>query len=161
MHPFPLPSLSLLHKISSDRIDVVKCAQTLRNEDKISGDVCLMFDEMYLQKCDKYFAGDLLDCNSDVELYKGLVCFMTVGLKNSIPYMIDSSPETEINADWLKVELIDCLMILSKSRFNVTAIVFDNHPMNVSSFRNLLQHFNQDPDELFIWYEVGKIDLFY
>ena len=30
------------------------------------------------------------------------------------------------------------------------AIAYDNHPMNVSSFKNLLQYFNQDPDKLSI-----------
>ena len=88
---FPLPSLSLLHKISSGTIDAVKCEQTLTNEGKISSDVCLMFDEMYLQKCEEYFAGNLRECNSEGELYKGLVSFMIVGLKNSIPYVIKSS----------------------------------------------------------------------
>ena len=47
-----------------------------------------MFGEMYLQKCEEYFAGDLMDCKSEGELYKGLVYFMIVGLKNSIPYVI-------------------------------------------------------------------------
>ena len=28
-------------------------------------------------------------------------------------------------------------------------------------FKKLLQHFNQDPNELFIWYELRKIYLFY
>ena len=65
---FPLPSLSLLPKIRSGKIDAVKCAQTLSNKDKISNDVCLMFDEMYLQKCEEYFAGDLVGCNSVGEL---------------------------------------------------------------------------------------------
>ena len=111
-----------------------------------------MFDEMYIQKCEEYFASDLVGCNSEGELYKGLVCFMIVGLKNSIPYVIKSSPKAKINADWLKEELIDCLGILSKSGFTVRAIVCDKHPSNASSFKNLLQHFNQDPDELFIWY---------
>ena len=119
---FPLPSLLLLHKISSSTIDDVKCAQTLGNQGKVSSDVCLMFDEMYLEKCEGYFAEDLMGCNSEGELYKGLVCFMIVGLKNSIPYVIKSSPETKINADWLKKEITDCLGILSKSGFNVRAI---------------------------------------
>lgn len=44
---FPLPSLALLKKICSGTIDAVKCAQTLKNEGKISEDVCLLFDEMY------------------------------------------------------------------------------------------------------------------
>ena len=64
-----------------------------------------MFDEMYLQKCEEYFAGDLVGCNSKGYLYRRLVCFMIVGLKNSIPYVTESSPETKINADWFKDEL--------------------------------------------------------
>ena len=65
---FPLLSLSLLHKIRSGKIDAVKCAQTLRNDGKISNDVCLMFDEMYLQKYEEYFAANLVTCNSEGEL---------------------------------------------------------------------------------------------
>ena len=99
----------------------------------------LTFDNMYLQKCEEYFAGDLVGCNSEGECYKGLICFMKAGFKNSIPYVIKSSPETKINADWFKEELIDCLGILSQSSFNVRAIVCDNHTSNVPSFKNLLQ----------------------
>ena len=91
---FPLPSLSLLHKISSGTIETVKWAQALTKEGKISSDVSLMFDEMYLQKCEEYFVGDLVGCNSEGELYKGLGYFMKAGSKNSIPYVIKSSPET-------------------------------------------------------------------
>ena len=38
---FPLAALSLLNKMSSSAIDAAKCAQTLRNEGKISNDVCV------------------------------------------------------------------------------------------------------------------------
>ena len=96
---FPLPSIPLLKKICSGAIDAVKCAQTLKNEGKISEDVCLLFDEMYLQKCEEYFGGDLIGCGEDGNLYKGLVCFMIVGLKESVPYVIKSSPQTGITAD--------------------------------------------------------------
>ena len=47
------------------------------------------------------------------------------------------------------------------SGFNIRTIVCENHPSNLPSFKNLLQHFNQDLDELFIWYELKKIYLFY
>ena len=56
--------------------------------------MCLMFEEMYLQKYEEYSAEDLVGCNSEGELYKGLICFIIVGLKNYIPYVIKSSPET-------------------------------------------------------------------
>ena len=75
--------------------------------------------------------------------------------------MITSSSETKINADCLKEEFIDSFEILFQPSFSVIAIVCDNHPSNVSSFKNLLQHFNQDSDELFIWYELRKIYLLY
>ena len=41
---FPLPSISLWKKVCSGAIDAEKCAQTLKNEGKISEDVCLLFD---------------------------------------------------------------------------------------------------------------------
>ena len=60
-------------------------------------------------------AGDFVGCNSEGGLYKGLVCFMIVGLKNFISYVIKSSSETKINANWVKEEFIDCLGVLSQS----------------------------------------------
>ena len=121
----PLPPLSLLHKISSGTIDAVEYAQTLRNEGKVSNDICLMFDEKYLQKYEEYFAGDLVDCDSDSEWHRRLIGFTIVGLKSSIPYVINSSPETKINCHWLKEELLDYLTILSQSGFSVRSIACD------------------------------------
>ena len=86
---------------------------------------------------------------------------MIVGLENFIPHMIKSSTETKINADWLKEELIDCLRILYQSGFIVRALFCNNHPSHVPCFKNLLQHFNQDPHWLFTWHELIKTYLFY
>ena len=41
---FPLPSIPLWKKVCSGAIDAAKCAQTLKNEGKISEDVCLLFN---------------------------------------------------------------------------------------------------------------------
>ena len=57
---FPLPFLSLLSKISKGKIDAIKYAQILKKNGKISEDICLLFDEMYLQKCEEYFGGELI-----------------------------------------------------------------------------------------------------
>ena len=76
-----------------------------------------------------------MDCFSEGKLYRNLIL-----------YVIKSSPATRINTNWLKEELIVCLGILSQSGFSVSALFCGNHPSNVSSFKNLLQHFNQDPD---------------
>ena len=45
--------------------------------------MCLMFEETYLQKYEEDSAGDLVGCNSEGELYQGLICFIIVGLKDS------------------------------------------------------------------------------
>ena len=70
---------------------------------------------------------------------------------------VKSLPEAKTNANWLIEEFVDCLGILFLSGFSVRAIVCDNYPSNVSSFKN----YNQDPDELFILYEPRRIYLFY
>ena len=69
LEDFPLPSLSLLQKIASGTIDVMKCAEMLRNDGKILDDICLLLVEMYLQKCEEYFGGDMMGSNDAGELY--------------------------------------------------------------------------------------------
>ena len=44
----------------------------------------LMFDKMYLQKCEEYCGGEIIGANENNELYKGLLSFMTVGLKENM-----------------------------------------------------------------------------
>ena len=70
---FPLSFLSLLQKISSGTIDAVKCAHALRLKGKISENVCMMFYEMYLQKSQRYFGGEMIGCDGEGELCKGIV----------------------------------------------------------------------------------------
>ena len=97
----------------------------------------MIFDEMYLQRSQEYSGGEMIGCDAERELYKGIVCFMIVDLKESIPYVIKSSPETNTNAKWLKTELLDSLEILSNCGFRVRAIACENHPSNVTSFKKL------------------------
>ena len=47
-----------------------------------------IFDEMYLQKNEEYLGREIIGCDDEGELYKGIVCFMIVGLNESIPYEI-------------------------------------------------------------------------
>ena len=47
---------------------------------------------------------------------------MIVGLKNCIPYIISSSTQTKINADWFNEDTTDCFGILFQSGFNVRVI---------------------------------------
>ena len=150
-----------MRKLTKGDIDVVKCAKTLKSSGKISDDVILMFDEMYLQKCEEYSGGEVYGADENNELYKGLVCFMIVGMKESVPYVMKSIPEIKINGGWLKEQILDCLNTLKSCGFNVRGIVCDNHSSNVSAYKMLLEGCNQDPDSLFMLYEPQKIYVFF
>ena len=113
LYEFQLPSLSLLRKIVTGDIDAAKSAKLLKEYEKISSDVCLIFDDMYLQKCEEYMGGQLIDAATNGELYKGIVSFMIIGIKQNTPYIIKSVPEIKIHADWLKNEIIGCLKVLT------------------------------------------------
>ena len=54
MKDFPSPSLSLLKKSTEGQLDAVKCPKSLKSQGLIYEDIVLMFDEMYLQKCEEY-----------------------------------------------------------------------------------------------------------
>ena len=103
----------------------------------------------------------MIGCDDEGELYKEIVCFMIVGLNESVPYVIKSSPETITEVNWHKTELLDSLAVLSNCGFRVRAIICDNHSSNVSSFKKLLEHVNQKPDELYMLHKSRKIYLCY
>ena len=84
----------------------------------------MIFDEMYLQKIQEFFGGEMIGCDEEGELYQGIVWFMIVGMEESIP----SPPETNIDANWVKAELLESLEILSNRDFHNRAIVCDKHP---------------------------------
>ena len=87
MKEFPVPSLPLLKKITKGQLDAVKCTKSLKLQGVTSEDVVLIFDEMYLHKCEEYCGGEMIDANENNELYKGLLSFMIVGLKENVPYI--------------------------------------------------------------------------
>ena len=73
LEDFPFPSLSLLSKINKRKIDAIKYSQALKKDDKISQDICLLFDDMYLQKCEDYLGGELIGSDENRELDKAIV----------------------------------------------------------------------------------------
>ena len=44
----------------------------------------LFFYEIYLQKCEEYSGGESIGTDDKGSAYKGMVCFMVVGLKNNV-----------------------------------------------------------------------------
>ena len=99
----------------------------------------------------------VVDCRSNYA-----VCtYKKVNSIFSIPYVIKSSPESKIDANWLIAELLDSLKILSNCGFLIRAIVCDTHPLYVSSFKKLREHVNHNPDELYMLQKSRKIYLRY
>ena len=115
-------------------------------------------DEMYLQKCE-YTGGQLVGAITNGELYKGIVSFMIIGIKQNTPYIIKSVPEIKIHADWLTNEIIGCLKVLIDCGFKVRTIISDNHPCKTSAYHKILNHFNTPYDNLYFMYESQKIYL--
>ena len=159
---FPLPSFSLLSKIQQGGVDAVKAIRLLMEKGKMSKDVILIVDEMFLQKGSQYQSGDFIGEDEEGNLYKGVVGFMIVGLKESVPYMIQALPETTFDGKWLAKKMEDNMKTLTDAGFRVRAVVTDNHSTNVTAFSTLLKRFSSSSDSYFT-YPVNNLKtyLFY
>ena len=108
-----------------------------------------MVDEMFLKQSSQYHGGSYVGEDSDGELYKGIVVFMIVGMRESIPYVIKTCPEVSINGHWLHNEIDSSIYNLTDCGFQVRGVVCDNHSVNVRAFSELLKHYESE-SELFI-----------
>jgi hypothetical protein len=108
---------------------------------------------MYLQKYVQYYSGDFVGQDEDGDLYKGIVVFMIVSLKKSIPLVVSSRFKIKITGEWLKNEINNCIFNLNEVGFKVRAIITDNHPSNVAAFSLLHKMFDGDK-KLFIYHPV-------
>ena len=121
---------------------------------------------MYLQKASEYHGGKFVGKNEDGELYNGIVVFMVVGLRKSIPYVIRTLPETKVNGKWLSKHIEESIETLHGAGFRVRGIVSDNHSVNVSAFGILKKKIapNKSSDDLYVYHPSNpskKIYLFY
>ena len=99
--------------------------------------------------------------NINNELYKSIVCFMIIGLKENMSYVVKAAPVTFIKNKLLKDELLNCLELSITGGFNVRAVICDNHAANVSKFTKLILQFGEDNESLFIHFQSQKIYSFY
>ena len=134
---FPLPSLSFLKTISSGGVEPIKALKLMLHNEQISSDCVLLIDEMYLQKGVEYHGGSLVGADRDGELYTGIMVFMIVSLKKSIPFVVKACPEYKISGQWLSMQIEESLETLFESSFNVKAVITDNHSTNMLSFKIL------------------------
>ena len=113
----PIPNYSLLYKLNSQPIDTCKGLQSLREESLFSNDTVLLLDEMYLQQEVQYDGRELTGCDSDLEMYISILCFMVVSLKQSTLYIIKAIPLTKINHQIVQDGIINCVSMLSRRDF--------------------------------------------
>ena len=123
----PLSSFSLLQKLACGSVDPLKVAKLMLEQGRISEDIVVPFDEMYLQKGTQYHSGEYLGQNEDGELYKGIVYFMIVGLRKNIPLVVKAVPETSVNGSLISKNLDDTIAKLAAIGFKVRAIICDDH----------------------------------
>ena len=137
-----MPSISILNKIQQGRVDSLKALKVSRGKGEISTDLILMVDEMFLQKAGQYQAGEYVGANEEVNLYKGIVAFMVVGLKQSIPFAVKAIPEVTFNGQWLCHKIASNIENLGNAGFCVRHA--DNHSSNVNTFTSLEDLFDSE-----------------
>ena len=146
MREFPFSSLSLLKKITEGQLDAVKCPKSLKSQG-------VMFDEMYVQKCEEYCGGEIISANRNNELYKRLLSFTIVGLNENVPYIIKSARERNTDGKRIKEQILGSLKTLKKCTLRVRAIVSDYHSVGVLAYKPLLRESDHLGDNLFIGHD--------
>ena len=92
---------SLLSKLRKGNIYALKVCSYLRESDKISQNIAVMVDKMYLRKCAQYRGKKFIGCDEEGDFYKDIIVFMIQRLKDSVPVVIKSYPIIAVNGKWL------------------------------------------------------------
>ena len=158
LNELPLPSSSLLQKLTKGGIDPIKSHQVLLQQEKVDSQCMILIDEIYHQKSCQYLGGKFYGKDEHDEFYNGIVVFMVVGLRKSIPYVIKTLPETKISGEWLNPQIIESFCGLHTAGFYVRAVITDNHSVNVAAFSLLKKEFshNNSDEDLFIFHPSEK-----
>ena len=68
-----LEDFTIFVKVIKGKIGAIIYTQALKKDGKTSEDICLLYDEMYLQKYEEYFGGEQIGFYENRELYKGII----------------------------------------------------------------------------------------
>ena len=101
-----------------------------------------MVDEMYLHKTAQYQAGEYVGADEEGYLYKGIVAFLVVELKQSTPFVVQAIAEVTFNGQCLCDKIASNIENLANAGFCVYGLVADNHSTNVNVFTLLKDLFN-------------------
>ena len=69
------------------KLNIYAASELLRTSNCISSDVILLFDEIYLQKCEEYFGGESFGTDEIGNLHKGMTTFTIIGLTRKTFHM--------------------------------------------------------------------------
>ena len=144
---FPLPSVSLLKRLSQGGLKPLKAVKLLLNERKIDKDIVLLTNEIYLQKELQFQQGKLIGCDDNGNLFKGIMTFMIVGVRKNVPFVVKAVPESKIEGKWLSGQIRVTIQSLHEIGFHVRAVISDNHPSNVSAFNELFSKYGRESHE--------------
>ena len=134
-----MPSLSLLNKIQQGGVDALKALKTLYKKGFFSRNCILMIDEMYLQKTGAVSIRRVCRSRRGRKFIQRIVAYMIVGLKQSIPFVVQAIPEVTFNGQWLAEKFSDSIDNLIEIRLCVRGIVTDNHSTNGNAFPALIK----------------------
>ena len=94
-----------------------------------------MIHEIYLRKSAQYQSGDYAEVDEE-----GIITFIVVGLKQSLPFVVQAIPEVIFNGHWLVEKISDNIDNLIEFGLCVRSIqVTDNHSANVNAFSALIK----------------------
>jgi hypothetical protein len=144
LEEFPLPSLSLLQKLTKGGKDSMKAVKLLLEKGEIDNDIVLLLDEMHLQKEESYQGGATIGRDEDGKLYGGILNFMIVGIRKNIPFVVRAVPEITVNGGLVKKQIDAVLTDLHDTGFNVRTVICDNHASNVSAYDSLMRDYGVD-----------------
>ena len=149
LEELPPSSLCYLKSLLKSGIDPISGLLLLLENGSVSADCAVLIDEMYLQKDVQYHGGSLISAaDDDGNFYSGIVVFMVVSLKESIPFVVKTCPEFEISGSLISLHIEEILETLYKVSFNARAIITENHATNVSAFKILRCKFGETDKDL-------------
>ena len=77
-----------------------------------------MFSEIHIQQEEQYVDEESFGCHEEGHLYKRVMCIMIVGLKKSVPYVIQVVPRINLSRSVLSVEFFKSNEGLQKINYN-------------------------------------------
>ena len=99
---------------------------------------------MYLQTQVQFDEKSVIGCDSDLNMFKSILCFMVVLLKKTIPYAINAIPIVRLTFLDVYNGILNCISVLNDGNFRVRGVIADNHSTNVKAYKVLVKNFPLD-----------------